>query len=147
MSETNDAFARSIALEKALAFHSYESTDPSDSEVLATAERFHAFLTGENAPKPEPTKTTFKLPRIGDGFLYFRFGASPILYRADTSYGAMAGGVDRINTTYETAWKRLPVEHSKGTRHAIRMRSSVVEITPATAADVIRSNVEQVEFR
>lgn len=150
MSNTNDAFTRSVALEKAMVLYKYKDspTVMSPDQIIQAAEKFRAFLSGQDA-KPEPSKAkevTIRTPRENDGYVYFQFMNSTILYRAETSYGSMAGGVDRINLDSETRWQRLPVTHPSGTRYELWIRKSIRSLTAKEAAKVMKDHLRSVRF-
>lgn len=144
MSDNGDAFARSVALEKALTFW---KADPSaqDVDVLKTAEAFRAFLAGETKEDPDP-RPLFILPKRHDGFVYYRFWSLKVLYRADTSYGDVAGGVSRISLTTETEWVPRGHQDPNGTRRALNQDNEYVIIPALEAARLIQENVKGVRF-
>lgn len=150
---SNDVFARSLALEKALRL--YETRAASPDQVVQAAEKFRVFLAGEDA-KPGLPKAAeafmavalpnFELPYLWDDFLYYQFENSTILYRANVHHGAMApGGVERINAQYETRW--APVTESKvDTREKLRTTYGYSHIPSMEAAEILRRAVKGVRF-
>lgn len=134
MINTSDGYNREVALEKALLFWT-ENKPASDEQVMKTAEKFRAFLAGEGA-KPEPFKAElpkFKLPRIGDGYVYYRFnGGEWILYRSDLAAGALAPSVTRISLRSQREWK--PVHGELSTRQALRSTTDDYTCIPASRA-------------
>jgi hypothetical protein len=146
MNNTSDALARSVALEKALQFHGAHSC--SDDEVVTTADKFLSFLIGETA-KPEPFKLeeklpTFTLPKLWDGYDYFQFNDSYILYRAAREGSEdRIEGVDRINTRVQAKW--YP-NNTVLSRRRLILLGDYHLIGPVTAAKIIKDNVRGVRF-
>lgn len=147
---TNQTFTRSVALEKALKLYEDSPTVVSPDQVVAAAEKFRAFLSGDDAA-PEPFRAedklpVFRLPRLWDGYVYFRFKDSSILYRSDRSYGFDApGSVSRISPRYETEWR--PARDSNvDTRAKLVGVDGYNEVSGSTAATVVAKNMTGVRF-
>jgi hypothetical protein len=143
----SEEFQRSEALDKALAFWGPGAAQ-NPALVLETAEKFRAFLAGDGA-KPEPSKAkderlAFRLPRRGDGYVYFRFGDSHILYRSLATSGSLVKSVARISTLYDVNWE--PATGSLATRHGLRNADGYDEIGAEAAALVIRKHMTGVRF-
>lgn len=145
--EADDRFARSVALTKALEFWAPDDKGQ-DSDILKTAELFRLFLIGEGEqPAPEETdpRPLFRLPvRDGSNYIYFQFHDSHIIYRADVTFGAHAGGVERLSTVYDTEWRQAG--SSVNTRYKLRNNAEYNPITAAKAEQLIRDNTRAVRF-
>lgn len=76
----------------------------SESVALAAA-RFYEFLTEaeKKAATVEPRTSEFRLPGNRDGYTYFQFADSHILYRVRLSNPTL---VERIASEFETGWSR-----------------------------------------
>jgi hypothetical protein len=148
VSDTSDKFNRSVALDKALGFWGPGAAQ-NPALVLETAEKFRAFLAGDDAKPQKYTITVderpaFRLPRSGDGYLYFRFRDSYILYRSHTGNGAFAKSVDRISAIHEVDWERAT--GSLTTRQGLREADGYEVVNPGEAASIIRKHMKGVRF-
>jgi hypothetical protein len=146
VNDTSDKFCRSVALEKALAWA--EGNNIGAEQVVAVAEKFRAFLAGEGAA-PEPFKTkderpVFRLPRSGDGYVYFRFQDSYILYRSHAANGALVESADRISALHDVDWE--PATGSLRTRRGLWDADGYDEISAKAAALIILKYVKGVRF-
>jgi len=86
---SNEAYIRSVALEKALEWKGDADLDP--LAVLETAEKFRAFLAGEDT-KPEPSKAKSE-------YEYFKYNApiTKIYYRSRVgTYAFGPGSLERL---------------------------------------------------
>lgn len=96
MTGSSDSYTRSVALEKALQYH--DGMALTSDDVVATAEKFRAFLAGEK-PKSligdtvkasleqfsNAVRTQAERPRFDDGYVYYQFAGRDILYRVPKS--------------------------------------------------------------
>jgi hypothetical protein len=149
VSNQTDQFLRETALNKALKFW---QEDPSgqDTDVLQTAEKFFTFLKGE--PTLEELKLPlFKLPQVGDGYVYFRFyndePGSNIYYRSDVAYGAQAGGVERLSQVVgENEWVPQEKGYTMSTRAKLMEDPDYYVVSSAKVAADLRRTVKGHRF-
>jgi hypothetical protein len=148
VSDTSDKFNRSVALDKALGFWGPGAAQ-NPALVLETAEKFRAFLAGDDA-KPQKYTTTvddrpvFRLPRSGDGYLYFRFKNSYILYRSHVGNGPLVKSADRLSTLNDVDWERAT--GSLTTRQGLREADGYEVIHPIEAERIIKDHIKGVRF-
>ena len=142
MSDTNDAFDRSVALGKAIEVCQWRRvSDP--EEIVKTAEKFRAFLVGETTKEPETELPLFTLPDVYDGYVYFQFETSAILYRSATLFSPGASGsVSRINPQVSSEWE--PVRGELRSREALRVAEGYRRISALNAAEILKNSLRGV---
>jgi hypothetical protein len=132
MSSIDDRYIRLQALERAIKWTSKDWAGTPD-DLMDLAEKFRVFLAGEKAEEPKVELPKFKLPRIGDGYVYYQFnGADYILYRSDLSYGALAPSVERISLRHQREWRTVNGELSA--RQGLRAATDDYTCIPASRA-------------
>lgn len=139
MSNTNESFARSVALDRALGWA--ENNNIGADKILEVAEKFRAFLAGESVEE-----LVFKLPRPSDQYLYFQYMDFPILYRANLNYMSDAlGGVERISAGHQRDW-RPTSERYLNTRQRLLDNPDYRRIAAYDAEQILREHVKGVRF-
>jgi len=136
-----------VALDKAAGFWGPGAAQ-NPALVLETAEKFRAFLAG-GYPKPEPVtvkdeRPVFRLPRKGDGYVYFSFQDSYFLYRSHAANGALVQSADRMSALHDVDWEAAT--GSLRTRRGLRDANGYNEISAERAAHIIREYVKGVRF-
>lgn len=142
MSGPTDYGMRMAALDKAVNIAHIVGADA----VVETAEKFLAFMNGSEKAEAADRRPLFKLPQRNDGFIYYRFWGLHIIYRADVSFGALEGGVDRIAIFRGNEWIRKGRNANKGTRHALDEDPDISMISAEEAARLIQKNMKGVRF-
>lgn len=120
---SDDTFARSVVLEKALELFKDSPTVVSPDQVLEAAEKFRKFLAGETlgvAYKP--------------AWVYFRYmNSKTIYYRADINKDdADPDAVERRGHP-DSPWRKVDGAGNPKTRKELRSRGNEYKFVPATA--------------